>query len=60
MLESQCIEWTVLLSVLLLDSSLVAKVVDSLQKLSDGIDHSVVARVMQGSEELYTWAEAEW
>ena len=53
-------EWTMLLSILLLDSSLVAKVVDVIQKQSTMLDFAVLARLMCGYDELYTWAETEW
>ncbi len=54
MLSACCVEWGVVLAVLLLDTSLVNQM---LQSVSDA---AVLSRVTQGYEELCDWADNEW
>ena len=58
-LEAQCVEWTLLLGVLLLDTAVISRTVECSKK-HGGIDGNALARIVQGAEELYTWAESEW
>ena len=58
-LEALCIEWAIVLGVLLLDVSVLARIVETVQK-QGGVEGDVFTRVVQGMEEMYTWAESEW
>ena len=57
-MEAQCLEWSVLLSILLMDASLVSKVVGGASGWS--LDAMILARTVRCYEELFDWAEAEW
>ena len=59
MLATQCVEWCVVLAILLLDSSLVAKTVQEVKGHSD-VDTATLVRTVQGYEELCDWADNEW
>lgn len=57
-MEAQCLEWSVLLSILLMDASLLSKVVGGASGW--GLDAMILARTARCYEELFDWAEAEW
>lgn len=57
-MEAQCLEWSVLLSILLMDASLLSKVVGGASGWS--LDAMILARTARCYEELFDWAEAEW
>ena len=58
MLEAGCVDWCFLLAMLLLDHTLIGRVVAH----SNGIqlDREVLARNLRGMQELRKWAELEW
>ena len=58
-LAALCIEWTVVLGVLLLDVSVLTRTVESVRK-QGGVEGGVFARIVQGVEEIHSWAESEW
>lgn len=57
-MDAQCLEWSVLLSILLMDASLLSKVVGGASGW--GLDAMVIARTVSCYKEVYDWAEAEW
>ena len=57
-IEAQCLEWSVLMSILLMDASLLSKVVGGASGWS--LDAMILARTARCYEELFDWAEAEW
>ena len=59
MLKAQCIEWALALATLLLDTSIVPRVVECLSGAGE-TEGSVISRVVQGVEEMNCWAAAEW
>ncbi len=59
MLSACCVEWGLVLAVLLLDASLVNRVVQEV-KVHPSVDAAVLSRVTQGYEELCDWADNEW
>ncbi len=59
MLGACCVEWGLVLAVLLLDASLVNRVVQEV-KVHPNVDAAVLSRVTQGYEELCDWADNEW
>ena len=58
MLEAGCVDWCLLLAVLLLDHALIGRVVAH----SNGcqLDRDVLARNLRGMQDLRKWAELEW
>lgn len=63
MLEAGCVDWTLLLAMLLLDHTLLSRVVDkytSQQTNGCQLDRALVLRNLRGVEELRKWAELEW
>ena len=58
-LQAVCLEWTLVLAVLLLDAEVVHR---SVARARDegGIDGAVLSGIIRGSEELYAWAQEEW
>ena len=56
--EAQCLEWSVLLSILLMDASLLSKVVGGASGW--GLDAMIISRTARCYEEVYDWAESEW
>ncbi|XP_064397549.1 guanine nucleotide exchange factor subunit RIC1-like [Halichondria panicea] len=58
MLSACCVEWGLVLAVLLLDASLVNRVVQEV-KVHPSVDAAVLSRVTQGYEELCDWADNE-
>ena len=61
-LRAQCIEWTLALATLLLDASVIAQVVESVQEEGGGGggERGMVGRVLQGLEDMNSWAASEW
>ena len=61
MMEAGCVDWTFLLSTLLLDSTLVTRAIDIFSRTNGcQLDRSVVTRNLKGIEDLRKWAESEW
>ena len=58
-LRAQCVEWTLALATLLLDASVIAQVVESVQEEGGG-EGGMVGRVLQGLEDMNSWAASEW
>jgi len=58
-LAALCVEWTVVLGVLLLDVSVLARTVETVRK-QGGVEGGVFARIVQGVEEIHSWAESDW
>ncbi len=58
MLEAGCVDWCLLLSALLLDHTLVERVVASTNGMQ--LDREVLDRNLRGIQELRKWAELEW
>ena len=57
-MDAQCLEWSVLLTVLLMDAGLLTRVVGGASGW--GLDAMTIARCVRCFEELEDWAEAEW
>jgi len=57
-LAALCVEWTVVLGVLLLDVSVLARTVETVRK-QGGVEGGVFARIVQGVEEIHSWAESD-
>lgn len=61
MLEAGCVDWSLLLAMLLLDHTLVSRVVDSCTHATNGcLDKDMLTRNIRGMEHLRKWAELEW
>ena len=58
-MNAHCIEWTLALAILLLDASVVAKVVDSVKKKGE-VEGGVIGRILQGVKNMNSWASLEW
>lgn len=59
MLQAVCVEWALVLGLLLMDAGVVLRTVDC-ARAEGGVDANVMAKILQGSEELFSWAEEEW
>lgn len=57
-LEASCMEWSVVLGLLLLDMSVVSRTMECARR-QGGVDRSLLASIMQGIEDVYAWAESE-
>lgn len=63
MVASQCIEWSMILAIVLLDATLVGRIMESVKDHQNGgwlVDKSMINRTVQGYKELSCWAEEEW
>ena len=59
MLKAECIEWVLALATLLIDPSVVPQVVECVERVGE-MEGGVAMRILQGMEELNSWAMAEW
>ena len=62
MIASQCIEWAIVLATLLLDTSVVSRIVEEVKGHQDvewAAEVSVITRTVQGYKDLCNWAEDE-
>ncbi len=59
-LESLCVEWALILAVLLLDTSVFGRGVECVSTHAGVLDRDILTSCLQGVEELYEWAETDW
>jgi len=61
MLRAGCLDWSVVLALLLLDVSVLVQALDAYSSESDhDLELAMVRHTLKGVEQLQTWAESEW
>ncbi len=61
MLQAGCLDWSVLLTLMLLDVNSLAQSIDSYSDLNTHcLDVGVVGHTLKGVEQLQAWSESEW
>ena len=62
MMGAGCLDWSVLLALLLLDSSLLTQTLEALIQTTNcsRLEVGVVHHIVHGMKQLQTWAEEEW